>query len=184
MMMRIRIASFVAVLMLLSAQPCLALDVNIDLNYGELFGVYRNAESGWRIEGSFEAVNGIEFFICDAGNYSLWIDRQTPILYEHNEQATAHTFNVTVPYNAVWYVIFSNAYITSNNSLEAEIRYIDQFGVEQTQVSEVTENLISTPLVVGFIVAGMVLSIIGIWWARRREPTPAVRYDEILSKPS
>ena len=164
--------------------PIGALSVDENLNYGEFYGLYREADAGWRIEGSFTTVNDVEFFICDAGNYRHWINNDAAVLYEHQERTTSHTFNLTIQYDAIWYVIFSNSHTASNTSLEAEVRFIDQLSVEQTQVNVITQNLISTPLVLGFIAAGLGLSILGIWWARRREPTPAVRYDEILSKPS
>ncbi|MFW9967263.1 MAG: hypothetical protein ACFFEA_08930 [Candidatus Thorarchaeota archaeon] len=161
-----------------------SLEIDIDLNFGEFYGIYREADTGWRIEGSFAAANAIDFFICDAGNYSKWIENQATILYEHQEQVATHAFNLTIPHDGVWYVIFSNAYVTSNNTLEIEIQYLNQVGVEQNQVKVITKNMISTPAVVMFIAAGLGISILGIWWARRREPRPAVRYDEILSKPS
>ncbi|MFW9886328.1 MAG: hypothetical protein ACFFEX_18225 [Candidatus Thorarchaeota archaeon] len=164
--------------------PAKALSAEANLGFGEVYGLYRNANAGWRVEGSFTAVNAIEFFICDAGNYSKWINNQAAVLFDHNEQTTVHNFNFTIHYDSVWYVIFSNSYAAGNISLDAEIRFIDQLGVEQTQVNEITHNLISAPLVIGFLAAGMGISILGVWWARRREPRPAVRYDEILSKPN
>jgi len=163
--------------------PIRALNVNRNLNYGEFYGMYREAEAGWRIEGSFTTINAVEFFICDAGNYRHWINNDAAVFYEHQEQTTAHSFNLTIQYDAVWYVVFSNSYAASNNSLDAQIRFIDELGVEQTQVDVIIQNLISTPIVIGFIAAGIGISILGIWCARRKEPRPAVRYDEILSKP-
>lgn len=164
--------------------PTRALSIDTNLQFGEFYGLYRDVDAGGRIEGSFTAVNAIEFFICDAGNYSKWVNNEAAVLFEHDEQTTTHAFNLTIQYDATWYVIFSNSLTTSNNSLNAEIRFVDQLGIEQTQVSVITQNLISTPVVIGFIAAGIGISILGIWWARRREPRPAVRYDEILSKPS
>jgi len=163
--------------------PATAISIKTNLNFGEFYGLYRNAEAGWRVEGSFTAVNAIEFFICDAGNYSKWANNQAAVLYEHSEQTMAHSFNLTFQYDAIWYVIFSNSYTASNNSLDAVVRFINQVGLEQIQVDVITQNLISTPLVIAFVAAGLGLSILGIWWARKKEPRPAVRYDEILSKP-
>ncbi len=174
----------ILLVLILLPLPTKSLSVDTELNFGEFYGLYRDGDAGWRIEGSFTTVNAIEFFICDAGNYSNWVNNQVAVLYEHREQAVTHTFNFTTQYDAIWYVIFSNSQTTSNNSLDAEIRFIDQLGVEQTQVNVVNQNLISAPLLIAFIAPSLVLCLLGIWWARKREPSPAVRYDEILSKPS
>ncbi|MHA2353848.1 MAG: hypothetical protein ACXADC_01630 [Candidatus Thorarchaeota archaeon] len=177
-------ASFTILLvMILLPLPTKALSVDTDLYFGEFYGLYREMDAGWRIEGSFTAVNAVEFFICDAGNYSKWVNNQVAVLHEHDENTASHTFNFTIQHDAIWYVIFSNSKIASNNSLEAEVRFINQLGVEQTQVDVITQNLIATPLLIA-IVAVMGICILGIWWARRREPIPAVRYDEILSLPN
>ena len=117
--------------------------------------------------------------------FRLVVPCQTPRgTHPEGRPTTVSRLSTGEKYSAIWYVIFSNSHTASNTSLEAEVRFIDQLSVEQTQVSVITQNLISTPLVLGFIAAGLGLSILGIWWVRRREPTPAVRYDEILPKPS
>ncbi|MHA1939269.1 MAG: hypothetical protein ACXABV_18950 [Candidatus Thorarchaeota archaeon] len=178
-------ASFaILFVLILLPLPTRALSIDTNLNFGEFYGLYRDMDAGWRIEGSFTTANAIEFFICDAGNYSKWVNNQVAVLHEHRENAASHTFNFTIQHDAIWYVIFSNSKIASNISLEAEVRFINQLGVEQTQVDVITQNLISTPLVIAIVAAVIGICLLGIWWARRREPRPAVRYDEILSLPN
>jgi hypothetical protein len=158
-------------------------DVDRDIGAGEFYAAYRNAEAGWRIEGSFTASNSIEFLICDADNYNKWVNNQTAELYEHQEQVTSYTFNFTVPHDAIWYIIFSNAFSPRIISLEAELYYKNQAGIAQTQVTWIIQSSIMTPLLIGFILAVLVVCLLGIWMSRRSEPQPAVRYEEILPKP-
>lgn len=46
-----------------------------------------------------------------------------------------------------------------------------------------TGSPFASPLVLGFIVVTIIILIIGIWCARRREAQPAVRYEKILPYP-
>ncbi len=158
-------------------------DIDRNLGVGEFYGAYRNADAGWRIEGSFTASKSIEFLICDADNYNKWVNNQTALLYEHQEQVTSYTFNFTIPHDATWYIVFSNAYSQGINSLEAELYYKNQAGIVQTQVTWVSQSTIVTPLLIGFLLAVLVVCLLGIWMSRRSEPQPAVRYEEILPKP-
>jgi hypothetical protein len=97
--MRKRELSSVMLLVLLLL-PLFAQGFDIDRNIGagEFYAAFRNADAGWRIEGSFTASKSIEFIICDADNYNKWVNNQTAFLYEHQEQVTSHTFNFTVPH--------------------------------------------------------------------------------------
>jgi hypothetical protein len=151
---------------------------------GEFYAAYRDAETGWRIEGSFSTSNHIEFFICDADNYTKWKRDESVFLYEHSEETTGITFNFTIPYDSEWYVIFSNAQSPSRTSLDAEIFYIDQEGIIQTQVSWTVQSTIVTPLFIGLLALFGAICLLSVWVSRRTEQFPAVRYDEILPKPS
>jgi hypothetical protein len=176
---------FVAVVLLvffLSPVMIQALDVNVNLGYGEFYVVHRSASNGWRIIGEFTAENTIDFAICDVGNYSKWLNNQTPLLYEHYV-GTSYSLNFTVPYDDDWYVVFSNGYSFAPNNLNIEVYYIDQTGTTQTQLTAFFQSEIVTPFLVTFIIIIVVVCLLGIWCARRKERQPAVRYEELLSVP-
>jgi hypothetical protein len=160
-----------------------AFSIDRDLGVGEFYAAYRNASTGWRIEGSFSVSNDIEFFFCDADNYTKWKRDETVVLYEHSEETTGQTFNFTVPYDSTWYVVFSNAQAQSVTSLDADLYYIDQSDIVQTQVSWLTQSTILSPLFIGLLLAVPVVCLLGVWISRRGEPFPAVEYDKILPKP-
>jgi hypothetical protein len=160
-----------------------AFDIDRNLVSGEFYAAYRNASAGWRIEGAFSSSDGIEFFICDADNFTKWKRGESVFLYEHSEETTGKTFNFTIPYDSEWYVIFSNAQSQFTTSLGAEIYYINQDDIIQTQVSWIVQSTIVTPLFIGFLAVFGSLCLFGVWISRRSEPFPAVKYDEILEKP-
>ncbi|MFX1559592.1 MAG: hypothetical protein ACFFBL_03295, partial [Promethearchaeota archaeon] len=112
-----------------------AFSVERDLGVGQFYAVYRDADTGWRIEGSFSVSSDIEFFICDAGNYTKWTLDAGVVLYEHSVETSGKTFNFTIPYDAVWYVVFSNAQSQDASSLETELYYIDHSNNVQTQIA-------------------------------------------------
>jgi len=157
--------------------------VDRNLGAGEFYAAYRDASAGWRIEGSFSANIDVEFFICDEGNYTRWKGNENAVLFEHSEETRGLTFNFTVPHDSVWYVVFSNVESQISNILDADFNYIDQLDVVHTQVAWITQSKIVTPLFVGFLLAIPVIILLGVCISRKREPFPAVRYDEILSKP-
>ena len=107
--MRKRVLSTV-MLLVLFLLPLFAQAFSIDrsLDYGVFYAAYRNANAGWRIEGSFSTDIDIEFFICDEGNYISWVRNENVILCEHNEETKDFEFNFTIPYNSTWYVVFAN----------------------------------------------------------------------------
>lgn len=182
--MRKRVLSCVPLLVLFLL-PVFAQAFNIDRNLvtGEFYAAYRSADAGWRIEGSFSSSNDIEFFICDADNYTKWKREESVFLYEHSEETIGQTFNFTIPYDSEWYVIFSNAQSLSTTSLEAEVCFIDQEDITQTQVSWIVQSTIVTPLFIGFLAALGAVCLLGVWISRRGNPFPAVRYEDILPKP-
>lgn len=175
----------IVMLLVLFLLPVLAQGFDIDrtLGAGEYYAVYRNASAGWRIEGSFSVNNDIEFFICDADNYTRWQRQESVSLFEHSVETTGQMFNFTIPYDSIWYVVFSNVQSQDVISLEAELYYIDQSDTTQTQVTGITQSTILTPMFIGFLLAILVVCLLGIWLSRRSEPHPAVRYEEILPKP-
>jgi hypothetical protein len=160
-----------------------AFDIDRNLGVGEFYAAYRDAAVGWRIEGSFSVNHDVEFFICDADNYTRWKRHDSTVLYEHNVESVGQSFNFTVPYNSTWYVVFSNVQSQSVISLEAELHYIDQSDIVQTQVSWTSQSTILTPMFIGFLMLIPVICLFGVWISRKSEPFPAVKYDEILSKP-
>jgi hypothetical protein len=159
-----------------------AFSIDRDLGVGEFYVAYRNANTGWRIEGSFSVSNDIEFFICDADNYTRWKRQESVFLFEHSEQTTGQIFNFTVPYDSTWYVVFSNVQAQSVISLDADLYYIDQSDFVQTEVSWITQSTILTPVFIGFLLMISVVCILGVWISRKSEPFPAVDYEKILLK--
>ena len=158
-----------------------AFSVDRDLGIGEYYAAYRTADVGWRIEGSFSVDNDIEFFICDANNYTRWNRQDTVLFFEHSETTSGQSFNFTVPYDSTWYVVFSNVQQDNVASLEAEFFYIDQSDITHTQVTWITQSSILTPLFVGTLFAMLIVCLLGIWISRKKEQFPAVKYDKILS---
>jgi len=161
-----------------------AFSVDRNLVPAEFYAAYRDASVGWRIEGSFSTNNDIDFFICDEGNYTRWERDQSAFLYEHSEATRGKTFNFTMPHDAVWYVVFSNVESVSTASLKAELFFKDLSDIEQTQVTWITRSTILNPAFIAFLFMIPVIGLLGIGIARKRESFPAVRYDEILPKPS
>jgi uncharacterized membrane protein HdeD (DUF308 family) len=45
------------------------------------------------------------------------------------------------------------------------------------------QSSVITPFLVGFVVIFVGVCLLGIWFSRRRERQPAVRYEELLSVP-
>lgn len=137
---------------------------------GESYALYRSAETGWRIEGSFVTTNDIEFFICDAGNYTSWRAHEPVVRYHYNDSTLGELINFTVPYNSVWHVVFSASEDRGVDSLEVDVNYIDQFNVTQTQVSWISHNPELDNLMIGFVVALAAISLIavlGVIWRTR-----------------
>ncbi len=174
------------VLLVLFSFPVFAQAFGIEryLGAGEFYAVYRNADAGWRIEGSFSVNNEIDFFICDEGNYTRWQRNESAVLYDHSVETTGQMFNFTIPYTSIWYAVFSNVQSQVVTNLDAYLYYIDQSDNTQTQVTWTVQSSIVTPLFIGFLVAVLVVCLLGIWLSRRGKPQPAVRYDEILPKPN
>lgn len=159
-----------------------AFSIDRNLDYGVFYAAYRDAIAGWRIEGAFSTNIDIEFFICDAGNYTSWVRNENAALCEHNEETNDCDFNFTIPHDSTWYVVFSNGRIDRSVDLEAELQYVDESGVAQTEVMWTTQSTIVTPLFIGFLFAIPVICVLGVWIARGRDSFPAVKYDKILPK--
>lgn len=53
-------------------------------------------------------LGGIDFLILDEDNYDLWVDDSavTPIFQGHS--LVKLTWSIEIPYNGVWYVVYSN----------------------------------------------------------------------------
>jgi len=161
-----------------------AFSIERNLGIGEFYAAYRTADAGWRIEGSFSVNNDIEFFICDAGNYTRWNRNESVLLFEHSEATSGQLFNFTIPYDSTWYVVFLNVQSNSDVSLTAEFFYIDQSGITYTEVTWITQSTIVTPLFIGFLVIILGVCLVGIWLSRRSDSQPAVKYEKILPNPS
>jgi hypothetical protein len=160
-----------------------AFSIDRDLSAGEFYAAYRDANVGWRIEGSFSINFNIEFFICDEENYTRWERHENAFLYECSKKTLGKSFNFTIPYDSVWYVVFSNVPSKIDVSLKAELYYIDQSDTVQTQVSWFTRSTILTPAFIGFLLIVSAVILFGIWISRRGERFPAIRYEKILPKP-
>lgn len=53
---------------------------------------------------------GLDFFICDAANYSEWVSFGTGTGYEVNTNMHTLGFDFIAPYTDTWYIVLSNAY--------------------------------------------------------------------------
>ena len=158
-------------------------DIDRDLGASASYAIYQESSEGWRIEGTFSSSEVIEFFICDEGNYTRWTRNQVISSYEYNEESLGQTFNFTIPYDSVWYVVFSNIRSQNTNSLEAELYFIDLSDIVQTEIGWISHSTILTPAMIGFLIAVPALCLLGVWMSRRSEQFPAVKYDKILPKP-
>lgn len=112
-----------------------AFTVEKSLVPGEVYVVYGNAEAGWRIEGSFVTTNDIEFFICDESNYTAWRLHENSVRYNYRNTTLGEEFNYAVPYESVWYAVFSDFEARGVDSIELEVNFIDQLNTTQTQVT-------------------------------------------------
>ena len=155
-------------------------DIDRDLGVGEFYAAFRNANAGWRIEGSFSTSHDIEFFICDESNYTRWKRHESVILYEHSEETLGQTFNFTIPYDSTWYVVFHSQAVTS---LESDLYYIDRSDTVQTQVSWKSQSTIIGPVFIGVLMVIPIVCLLLIWISRRGDRFPAVRYEKILPRP-
>jgi hypothetical protein len=68
---------------------------------GELFPGDQTEYDNWLL-------GGIDFFVFDEENYSLWVDGSsaTPLLEDPGLEEL--TWSIEIPYNDVWYVVYSN----------------------------------------------------------------------------
>ncbi len=68
---------------------------------GDLFPGDQTKYDNWLLK-------GIDFLILDEFNYDLWVDESivTPIFEGHS--LVKLTWNIEIPYNGVWHVIYSN----------------------------------------------------------------------------
>ena len=68
---------------------------------GELFPGDQTEYDNWLL-------GGIDFFVFDEENYSLWVEGSsaTPLLERPGLQEL--TWSIEIPYNDVWYVVYSN----------------------------------------------------------------------------
>lgn len=137
---------------------------------GESYAVYRDANAGWKIQGSFVSTNDIEFFICDVSNYTNWRAHEPVVRYNYSESTLGELINFTIPYASVWYVVFSPVGDRGVDSLEVEVNYVDQSDVTQTQVSWVSHNPELDNLMIGFagaLVAIGLIAVLGVIWKTR-----------------
>lgn len=135
---------------------------------GESYAVYRAADAGWRIEGTFVTTNDIEFFICDESNYTAWRLHDTFVRYNYTESSLGEQINFTVPYGAVWYVVFSNIQDRGVDGLDIEVNYIDLSNVTQTQVDWISHSPEIDYLLIGFVGALAVIGLFGVLVVLRR----------------
>ena len=53
-------------------------------------------------------LDGIDFFIFDEENYDLWVEGSTATPILESPDLMELTWSIEIPYNAVWYVVYSN----------------------------------------------------------------------------
>ncbi len=129
---------------------------------GEFCAAYREADAGWRIEGAFVTTNDIEFFICDMSNYTAWRSQGTFVRYNYSDSTLGGLISFTVPYESVWYVVFSDIEVRGIDNMEVEVNYIDQSNVTQTQVSWISQSPEIDILLIGFVGVVAIIGFLGI----------------------
>ena len=145
-----------------------AFTVERSLVPGESYAVYGTAEAGWRIEGTFVATNDIEFFICDESNYTAWRLHDTSVRYNYTDSSLGETINFTVPYDEVWYVVFSNIQDRGVDGLEIEVNFFDQLNITQTQVDWISNTPEIDYLLIGLVGTLAIICLVGVLVVLRR----------------
>ncbi|MFW9807398.1 MAG: hypothetical protein ACFFFK_11780 [Candidatus Thorarchaeota archaeon] len=145
-----------------------AFTVEKSLVPGEIYAVYGNAEAGWRIEGSFVTTNDIEFFICNESNYTAWKLHETSVRYNYRNTTLGEEFNFTVPYESVWYVVFSDFEARGVDGIEIEVNYIDQLNTTHTQVSWASYTPEVDYLLIGLVGVTAVIGILVVFFVLQK----------------
>ena len=109
---------FLFAVMVYHSQPVDALPfdneyVDVYIAAGNYHAYYDNLTAGDELTGYFETDDtsmGLDFFICDAANYSEWVSFGTGTGFEINTNMHSLGFDLTVPYSDEWYLVLSNAY--------------------------------------------------------------------------
>jgi hypothetical protein len=89
---------------------------------GELFPGDQTEYDNW-------LSGGVDFFVLDEENYSLWVEGLSSIpLLEHPDLQEL-TWSIEIPYNGVWYVVYSNdtIYIIEIEEIIVHSGIYDQF---------------------------------------------------------
>ncbi len=68
---------------------------------GELFPGDQTEYDNWQL-------GGIDFFIFDEENYSSWVEGSLAIPVLKHSGIEELTWNIEIPYNDMWYVVYSN----------------------------------------------------------------------------
>lgn len=141
---------------------------------GGWYSLHAYRSEGYKAEFDFEVIAGgnrdIDFFICDAGNYSLWSDGYTAIVYKLHENVVSYTSNFIYPYSDTWYFVFSNTF-----------SLISSKTVQFTNDLYQWQTLPATPGFGAIILVGLILGVIFtvtiiaivivIITTRKKEPT-------------
>ncbi len=81
---------------------------------GSWYALYAYRTEGYKSEFALQVTasgnSEIDFFICDAGNYSLWSDGYTATVYKLHENIVSYGSHFVYPYSDDWYFVFSNTF--------------------------------------------------------------------------
>jgi hypothetical protein len=78
---------------------------------GEWWDVFGDLDAGDTLSGYFETASdtqGLKFFICDDGNYSIYESGGVADVYNLETNMHALEFSFTIPYDDTWHTLFSN----------------------------------------------------------------------------
>ncbi len=92
--------------------------LNAWISDGEYYDRQLGFSAELRMYGNFTLNKGeyVEFFICDDGNLTRWLDGDSFQVYDYQEVYDFYAFDFITPYNDMWHLIFSNVNLTSTGT--------------------------------------------------------------------
>ncbi|MFW9933223.1 MAG: hypothetical protein ACFFDR_11255, partial [Candidatus Thorarchaeota archaeon] len=130
------------------------------------------SSAGLRMLGNFTVNKGeyVEFFICDDGNLSEWLDGNPVQVHDYQEVYSFYSFDFTVPYADTWHLIFSNVNLTSTGQRQITgylTIEIPSYSLPSSMIDEINRI---TLMYYAFIVIGISVAIIAaVFVFRNRE---------------
>jgi len=142
------------------------------INEGEYYDFRFHAYSGFRISGNFSVNKGeyIEFFICDSGNLTNWLNGTSIFVYDHQDVEEFYSFAFILPYAETWHLVFSNVNLTSTGQRHITLNIIlgDSSPSLPSTVSDMINQMYLMYLLEISLIASMVAIVIVVFVRRSR----------------